>query len=88
MSLKVETFTGGISGNEDADRMLVRCGIKGEFDRLAFLIGSGAVKDGDSFVGPVGSLKSGLKLLVQVALCIVVLGENDDSNVIPLGWRG
>ena len=86
VGLKVETFTSGVSRNEDADGMLARFGVEGQLDRLAFLAGSGAVKDRDPVVGAVGAFNCGLKLLMQVTLRVIVLGEDDDSNLVPLGW--
>jgi hypothetical protein len=86
VGLEVEAFAGGISRNQDAHGMLARLGIEGELDRLAFLGWGGAVKDGDPFVGPIGCFNRGLKLLMEVTLGVVVLGEDDDANLVPSGW--
>ena len=71
--------------------MLARVGVEGLLDLLALGSGIGRRralwKDGDPLVGPVGPVDRGRELLMQVALRVVVLGEDEDPRVVPPGRR-
>ena len=60
--------------------MLGRVGVERPLDLLAFVRRRGAVVDRDPLLGPVGAVDRGRKLLVEVALGVVVLGEDDDPE--------
>ena len=61
--------------------------VEGPLDLLAFGRRGRAVIDGDPLVGPVGGGDGGRELLLEVALRVVVLGEDDDPGVVPPGRR-
>ncbi len=63
--------------------MLGRVGIEGELDCFALVVRRGAVEDGDAVVGAVGAVDRGRDLLMQIALGVVVFGEDDDPRVVP-----
>ena len=88
VGLQVQAFAGRVGGDQDADRVLARVGVEGPLDLLAFRRRRGAVVDGDPLVGPLGALDQRGQLLLEITLCVVVLGEDDDASVVPLGRRG
>ena len=54
MGLEVEPLAGGVGGDQDADRVLLRVGREGPLDLLALGRRRRAVVDGDPLAGPVG----------------------------------
>ena len=85
MGLKVQALAGGVGGDQDADGMLAGSALKARLISSRCLGRRRAVEDGDPLVGPVGAFDGGRELLVQVALRVVVLGEDDDAGVVPVG---
>ena len=83
MRLEVETFAGGIGGDEDTDGMLLRIGIECLLDLFSFSDRRRAVIDLDPLIGAIRPLDGGFELLPQVSLGVVVFRKNDDASVIP-----
>ena len=73
--------------------MLAGFGIEGEPDVLAAedvgvfarRLGRRSREDRDSTLRSIRACDCGLELLLEVASCVVVLGENDHPSVVPFG---
>ena len=63
--------------------MLGRVGVEGELDGFTLVMRRRAVEDRDPVVGAVGPIDRGRELLMEIALGVVVLGEDDDARVVP-----
>jgi hypothetical protein len=79
MRLKIDAFARGICGDEDADGMLVRGGLKGAFDGLAFIRGRRAVINFDAIFGKVGVGNGCAKHFDEVASRVIVFGEDEEA---------
>ncbi|MBS1223300.1 MAG: hypothetical protein H6R23_2920, partial [Proteobacteria bacterium] len=83
LSLQVQPFAGGVGSDQNPYRMVARIGVEGALDRLAFLGRGRAVIDGDAFPGAVAPGDGAVQLLAQIALGVVVLGEQDHPRLGP-----
>ena len=83
VGLEVQALAGRVGGDQDAERMLGRVGVEGELDGLPLVMRRRAVEDRDPVVGAVGPVDRGRELLMEIALGVVVLGEDDDPRVVP-----
>ena len=83
--LKIESFAGGVGGDEDAERMLARVRVEGGLNGFAVLARCGAVVDRNAVRSAVRAGDGGVELLEEVALGVVVLGKYDDPEVVPAG---
>src|SRR5439155_24710111 len=61
--------------------------VEGPLDLLAPRLWGRTVVDLDALLGPVGPLDGGFELLAEVAQGVLVLGEDQDAGVVPLGRR-
>jgi hypothetical protein len=68
--------------------MLFRIGVEGPLDFLPTILWCRAVINGNPLAGLVGSFQGGFKLLVQIAECVFVFGENEHAPVGPPRWLG
>ena len=87
VGLEIETLTGGVGGDEDAERLGGRIGVEGFFDFLAAVGRSRAAEDGDAAVGRVGTVDCGREHLLEVAGGVFPFGENQDADGGPGGRR-
>ncbi len=81
--LEIQAFTSGVGRNQNAKRILLRDGIECLFDRFAFVVRRWAMVDGNAVLALVGPINRCRKLLDKVSLGVVVLGEDDNSRVVP-----
>ena len=90
MGLQVQTLTGGVGGNQDAHRVLMRGQVEGALDGLALLRRGRAVEDGDALLGAVGAGGGSAEHAEQVALGVLVFREDQQPCVLPaaVGSRG
>ena len=86
MGLEVQSLAGRVGGDQDAEGMLGRVGVEGELDGFALVMRCRTVEDRDPVVGAVGPVDRGRELLMEIALGVVVFGEDDDSRVVPGRW--
>ena len=84
LGLQVQPFAGGVGGDQNPQRMVARIGVEGALDRFAFLGRGRAVIDGDAFAGAVGPGDGAVQLLAQIALGVVVFGEQDHPRLGPV----
>ena len=85
--LEVEAFARGVRGDQDAERVFRRICVEGRLDGLALVGGRGAVKDRDAVSRAVSVRDHRVELLVEIALRVVVFGEDDHARVVPGGAR-
>ena len=76
MSLQVETFSGGVSGDQNANRVLLWRSVECTLDLFSAFWWRRAVKDFDANTGLVGFRNGRRQLLNQVPLGVFVLGED------------
>ena len=80
VGLEIEPLAGGVGGNQDAERVFPGVGRERALDLLALRGRRRAVIDGDPVGGPVGGVDGGRKLLMEVTLGVVILGEDQDAR--------
>ena len=84
MGLEVEAFAGGVGGEEDANGVTVRRGVKSVFDALpVHAIGFAAIDTDAAFWVAEGG-KEFFELVAEIDEGVFVGGEDDDAPVVPL----
>ena len=83
VGLEVQALAGRVGGDQDAEGMLARVGVEGELDGFPLVMRRRTVEDRDPVVGAVGPVDRGRELLMEIALGVVVLGEDEDPRVVP-----
>ena len=81
--LKVQTFTGRVGREQNAQRVLHRVGIEPTLDFLAPGAAREAVDDLDAIFGTFATLNRLLEYHLQVALrALAILGEDEDAAIV------
>ena len=83
MSLKIQSFTCRVRGDEYSDRVVFRISVESLLDRLSFVWWCWAMVDSNAFPGTVTPFDSPGQLLLQISLGVVVLGKDDDPQIVP-----
>jgi hypothetical protein len=85
VGLEVQALPRGIRGDQNADRMPP--GVRGErtLDLLTLGRRGRPVVDGDALAGPVGTGDGCPELLLEIALGVVVFGEDEDTGRVSPG---
>ena len=81
--LQVQPFAGRVGGNENADRVFTGVRIERLADLLPLRRWCGTVIDCDPLRSPVAPGHGGVELLLQVPLCVVIFGKDEDAGVVP-----
>ena len=83
MVLQVHPFPGGIGGDQDPQRLLIRVGVEAGLEPLAVVFAHAAA---EALHPPIGLLitKQLLELPLQIALGVDVVGEDQQSRRLPL----
>jgi hypothetical protein len=84
VALEVDALARGVGRDQDAHGVIGRRAVERALDLGALIVGHAAVEREDALVAEVAALDRGGQQLVQVALGVAVLGEDDHPGVGPL----
>ena len=87
MGLEIKSLARGVGGHQNAQRVLGRRLVESTLDRLALVWWRGAVKDLDPVFGQIGAGDGGPQHADEVALGVVVFGEDQQPQIGPGGIR-
>ena len=83
MVLQVHPFPGGIGGNQDPQRLLIRIGVEAGLEPLAVVLIHTAAEALHPQIGLLIAQQL-LELALQIALGVHVVGEDQQSRGLPL----
>ena len=83
--LQVHPLAGRIGGDQDAQWVQLRRAVEAALEGFPFLIADAAVEGGDALTLPVAAGDQRFNLLLQPALGVGVLGEDQQPLAVPLG---